>query len=135
MIKLMNNKKVTNADVLDALKVFNKTGLAPEDMERTTALLHRKLTMEEVLRVVSIVVYPTNKYNMEAIKNISVANIMIDTLIGLIKKDSTDEEIKKFTDDLWDKAEKEYLEANKKKEQEIQEKIKKAQETTGKEDK
>lgn len=131
----MNNKKVTNADVLDALKVFNKTGLAPEDMERTTALLHRKLTMEEVLRVVSIVVYPTNKYNMEAIKNISVANIMIDTLIGLIKKDSTDEEIKKFTDDLWDKAEKEYLEANKKKEQEIQEKIKKAQETTGKEDK
>lgn len=131
----MNNKKVTNADVLDALKVFNKTGLAPEDMERTTALLHRKLTMEEVLRVVSIVVYPTNKYNMEAIKNISVANIMIDTLIGLIKKDSTDEEIKKFTDDLWDKAEKEYLEANKKKEQEIQEKIKKVQETTGKEDK
>lgn len=135
MIKLMNNKKVTNADVLDALKVFNKTGLVPEDMERTTALLHRKLTMEEVLRVVSIVVYPTNKFNMEAIKNISVANIMIDTLIGLIKKDSTEEEIKKFTDDLWDKAEKEYLEANKKKEQEIQEKIKKAQETTGDESK
>lgn len=131
----MNNKKVTNADVLDALKVFNKTGLAPENMERTAALLHRKLTMEEVLRVVSIVVYPTNKYNMEAIKNISVANIMIDTLIGLIKKGSTDEEIKKFTDELWDKAEKEYLETNKKKEQEIQEKIKKAQETTGKEDK
>lgn len=131
----MNNKKVTNADVLDALKVFNKTGLVPEDMERTTALLHRKLTMEEVLRVVSIVVYPTNKFNMEAIKNISVANIMIDTLIGLIKKDSTEEEIKKFTDDLWDKAEKEYLEANKKKEQEIQEKIKKAQETTGDESK
>ena len=118
------NTKLTNKDVIEALKLYNKTNLKLEDPERTKSLMHRKLTLEEVLRVVSIVVLPTNKYNMENIKQISVSNIMIDKLAKELYKDSKD--VDKKLDQLWKEASKEYDELNKKKLNEVKKSFAKA---------
>ena len=118
------NTKLTNKDVIEALKLYNKTNLKLEDPERTKSLMHRKLTLEEVLRVVSIVVLPTNKYNMENIKQISVSNIMIDKLAKELYKDSKD--VDKKLDQLWEEASKEYDELNKKKLNEVKKSFAKA---------
>lgn len=118
------NTKLTNKDVIEALKLYNKTNLKLDDPERTKSLMHRKLTLEEVLRVVSIVVLPTNKYNMENIKQISVSNIMIDKLAKEVYKDSKD--VDKKLDQLWEEASKEYDELNKKKLNEVKKSFAKA---------
>jgi len=118
------NTKLTNKDVIEALKVYNKTNLKLDDPERTKSLMHRKLTLEEVLRVVSIVVLPTNKYNMENIKQISVSNIMIDKLAKELYKDSKDAD--KKLDKMWEDASKEYDRINKKKLNEIKKSFAKA---------
>lgn len=118
------NTKLTNKDVIEALKLYNKTNLKLDDPDRTNSLMHRKLTLEEVLRVVSIVVLPTNKYNMENIKQISVSNIMIDKLAKELYKDSKD--VDKKLDKMWEDASREYDELNKKKLEQVKKSFAKA---------
>lgn len=118
------NTKLTNKDVIEALKLYNKTNLKLDDPDRTNSLMHRKLTLEEVLRVVSIVVLPTNKYNMENIKQISVSNIMIDKLAKELYKDSKD--VDKKLDKMWEDASREYDKLNKKKLEQVKKSFAKA---------
>lgn len=133
----MAKDNITTKDVLEALKLYNNTNIELEDVEHTKSLMKKKLTLEEVLRVASIIVYPTNTYNMKAIKDISVANIIISKLVEkvLILEASLNDRVpdekydektlEKKLEQIWEDAEKDYDSKN-------EEEKKKLAETLGK---
>ena len=122
----MKQDNITNKDVFEALKLFDKSGIVLENEERTKTLMRKKLTLEEVLRVVTFINYPISKYNMEAVKNISLANIMINKLIREAYDYLDDDEREKKIDELWADAEKTYDAKNKEETEKIAKTLEKA---------